>query len=143
MKTSIIIILALCLAVSLWINREHPNPRPPSGLGSGSGGHSPEVDPSRSKTEAAVNALPKAETMDFSGTSLSDEAWKLEKPGGPRIRGLDPSAPAAVPTAVPGEGDFKLELPTSLPTLDTTDPSAAPATGNGRFRSLLTTPDGE
>lgn len=135
MKTSIIIILALCLAVSLWINREQQqHPLMPQ-----KGSHSSEpYSPPKAEGAPATAALPNPGTMDFSGTAFSDEAWKLDNHASVRSEGLSPEAPAAIS---PGDSaSYKLELPTSLPSLDTPDTNA-PAGTTKSFRSLLTTPD--
>ncbi|RYD27052.1 MAG: hypothetical protein EOP86_25095 [Verrucomicrobiaceae bacterium] len=120
-QTVIIIVLSCCLALTLLIKQKNKRePLPPE----------PSV-----KTEQQPNAgkerLPKMVTSDFSGTGLSDDAWKLD------------SSHQAAPAASSSDSPVSLEMPATLPALDAPT-ETTPKAGSGaspRYQSFLTNPD--
>lgn len=122
-QTVIIIVLSCCLALTLLIKQKNKRePLPPD----------PAV-----KTEQQPNAgkerFPKMVTSDFSGTGLSDDAWKLES--------SHQAAPAAA--AASNDSPEKLEMPSALPALDA-PAETSPKAGSGvspRYQSFLTNPE--
>ena len=70
MKRILLLLLLAALAVSLWFNfRSRPGPAPSPAL----------VTPEGPVVPAPAPVLPaKLEEIDFSGTGLADESWKLD-----------------------------------------------------------------
>ena len=103
MKKLPVFILTAALAVSLWFNwRNQP----------------PISDPIRvppGPVESAAPIMPvKLEEMDFSGTALADEAWKLPqgKADGKIPLSLSPeeAGPAKLPVGATGQWDPEVQL---------------------------------
>ncbi|MES2708439.1 MAG: hypothetical protein V4726_17735 [Verrucomicrobiota bacterium] len=134
MKTAIIIILALCLGLSLWINRENKTAAPPPPPVTAEA--LPEIPGAAGGASRSSGALPKTDTIDFSGTAFSDDAWKLDN----SRSGAAPGANAGTAPSSLDSSAFKLELPTTLPTLDTGDSTPAGTGAPSSFKSLLTNP---
>lgn len=132
MKTVIIILLSLCLALSLWLH--YSNER--------------ETLRQSDTADAAVPIMVEGEALvppdvskiDFSDTGLSDEAWKLEA-------GPDMPAPAggslSTESGAGADSEFKMGVaPSSLSipsigTIPTNPLNGAPAT-NKRLNSIIT-----
>ncbi|MDB6133228.1 MAG: hypothetical protein JWM59_1471 [Verrucomicrobiales bacterium] len=121
-QTVIIIVLSCCLALTLLIKQKNKRePLPPE----------PAVT-TEQKPNAGKERLPKMVTSDFSGTGLSDDAWKL-----------DSSSHQAAPAASSSDSPVSLEMPATLPALDAPpETSSKPGSGaSPRYQSLLTNPE--
>ncbi len=101
MKRLPLLLLLATLAVSLWFNlRPRPMPVPPSAPSAPDG---PVVQAARVQLSPVLP--PKLEEIDFSGTGLADESWKLD----PTAEGKN------IPDQVPDANASNLPAPLSPP----------------------------
>ena len=119
MKRIPLLLLLTALAVSLWFNfRPRPASAPASAPVASDG---PALQAPAAKPSPVLPA--KLEEIDFSGTGLADESWKLDAPGEgknipdqvPESNGASIPAPLAPPPAAWDlDGTIRLE-PTPKP----------------------------
>lgn len=132
MKTVLIILLSLCLALSLWL--KHSGERAPLRQSDSSDPAIPIL------VDGQALVPPDASKIDFSDTGLSDSAWKLES--NPDVRPLRSNTLSTDSGVNPGS-EFEVGIPPSIlsipsiGTIPTDTLNEAPATSE-RLNSIIT-----